>query len=58
MISFTLYALMAGLLCYVLIGFVFLPVVLICHIVLVIRAVLKANKGESVRYPFVLRFIS
>jgi uncharacterized Tic20 family protein len=57
-ISFTLYAVMAGFLCYVLIGFVLLPVVLVCHIVLAIRATLKANKGETVRYPFSLRFIN
>jgi uncharacterized Tic20 family protein len=57
-ISFTLYALMAGLLCYIIVGFVLLPMVLICHIVLVIRATLKANRGESVHYPFCLRFIS
>ena len=56
-ISFTIYGIIAGLLCYVLIGFVVLPVVLIAHIVLVIQATLKANKGQSVRYPFTLRFV-
>ena len=34
------------------------PVVLVAHIVLVIQAILKANKGESVRYPFTLRVIN
>ncbi len=57
-ISFTIYGLIAGLLCYVLIGFVALPLVLITHIVLVVQATLKANKGESVHYPFTLRFIN
>jgi len=56
-ISFTIYGIIAGLLCYVLIGFVVLPVVLIAHIVLVVQATLKANKGQSVRYPFTLRFV-
>jgi uncharacterized Tic20 family protein len=57
-ISVTIYALVAGLMCYILIGFVALPVVLIAHIVLVIQAALKANKGQSVHYPFTLRFIN
>ena len=57
-ISFTIYGVIAGLLCYILIGFVVLPAVLLTHIVLVIRAGLKANKGEMVHYPFTLRFIN
>jgi uncharacterized Tic20 family protein len=57
-ISFTIYGLIAGLLCYILVGFVVLPVFLIVHIILVVQATLKANKGESVRYPFTLRFIN
>jgi len=36
-----------GLLCYVLVGFVLLPVVLITHIVLVIQAALKAKQGRK-----------
>ena len=57
-LSFTFYGLVAGLMCYILVGFVVLPLLLITHIVLVIQATLKANKGESVRYPFTLRFIN
>ena len=57
-ISFTIYVGLAGLLCYFLIGFVFLPLLLLAHIVLVIQATLKANKNEGVRYPFTLRFIN
>jgi uncharacterized Tic20 family protein len=56
-ISFTIYGLLAGLLCYVLIGFAFLPVILVVHVVLIVKAVLRANKGEPVRYPFTLRII-
>src|ERR1700689_2058968 len=55
-ISFTIYGMIAGLLCYVLIGFVALPLVLITHLILIIQATLKANKGERVRYPLTLRF--
>ena len=57
-ISFTLYGMVAGLLCYALIGFVLLPIVIAAHVILVIQATLKANKGEKVRYPLTLRFIN
>src|SRR5438128_637839 len=53
-ISVTVYGLVAGLLCYLLIGYILLPFLLIAHIVLVIQATLKANKGGSVHYPFTL----
>jgi uncharacterized Tic20 family protein len=57
-LSFSLYGILAGLMCYIMIGFVLLPLVIITHLVLVIRAILQANKGESVHYPFTLRFIN
>ncbi len=57
-LSVTIYGIIAGLMCYILVGFVVLPLVLIAHIVLIIRAALQANKGESVHYPFTLRFIN
>jgi uncharacterized protein len=57
-ISFTLYGLIAGLLCYALIGYIALPLVLVTHVVLIIQATVKANKGQNVRYPFTLRFIN
>jgi uncharacterized Tic20 family protein len=56
-LSFALYGFLAGILCYVLIGFALFPIIMIVHVVLVIWAVLKANKGEPVRYPLSLRFI-
>jgi len=57
-ISYTLYVFIAGLLCSMLIGYALLPFILVSHLVLIIWATLKANKGESVHYPFTLRFIS
>jgi uncharacterized Tic20 family protein len=56
-ISITLYAFVSGLLCVILIGYILLPLVGMMHLSLVIWATLKANKGESVRYPLTLRFI-
>jgi uncharacterized protein len=57
-ISFTIYGILAGILCYVLIGFVLLPLFFLAHAGLVIWATLKANKGETVHYPLTLRFIN
>jgi len=56
-ISITIYGIIAGLLCLVAIGFVLLPAIAVAHIVLIIMAAVKANQGESYRYPFTLRFI-
>ena len=56
-ISFTIYVFVAGLLCSLVIGYALLPFLVIAHLGLVVWATLKANKGESVHYPFTLRFI-
>jgi uncharacterized Tic20 family protein len=56
-ISFTLYAFVAGLLCILLVGYMLLSLIGMAHLSLIIWAALKANKGESVHYPFTLRFI-
>src|SRR5437667_12189707 len=44
--SFTLYGLIAGLLCYVLVGFILVPLVIIAHIVLIVQAARTATRGE------------
>lgn len=44
-------------LCFVLIGFLMLGVVLIFQIVVVIIASIKANDGVKYRYPYTIRFI-
>ncbi|HVO32566.1 MAG TPA: DUF4870 domain-containing protein [Elusimicrobiota bacterium] len=56
-LSFTLYGVLAGLLCYVVVGFVLLPLVIVAHIALIAQAILNSNKGQPVRYPLTLRFI-
>jgi uncharacterized Tic20 family protein len=56
-ISVTIYAIIAGLLCFIFIGFVLLPVILIAGVVLVIIASVRVNKGEGYRYPLTLRLI-
>jgi uncharacterized Tic20 family protein len=56
-ISITIYFIIAGILCFVLIGFVLLPLLAIGGIVLVIIAATRAYKGEYYRYPYTIRFI-
>ncbi len=56
-ISLVLYYFIAGLLAFVFIGFLFIPIIFIGSIILTIKAALDANKGERVSYPFSIRFI-
>ncbi len=48
----------AGLLIFVLIGFILLPILALAEVVFPIIAGIKANKGEHYRYPFTIRFIA
>jgi len=57
-ISITIYAIIAGLLAFVGIGLVLLPVVGIFALVMIIMAAIKANEGVAYRYPLNMRFIS
>jgi uncharacterized Tic20 family protein len=56
-ISFTIYSLIAGGLCFVLIGFLILPIVLIVWLVSIIIAAVKTSNGENYRYPFTIRLL-
>ena len=56
-ISVTLYAIVTGALCFVLVGFVLIPVLMGFHIVLMIVASVRASQGESYRYPLTIRLI-
>jgi len=47
-ISITIYAIVTGALCFVFIGFLLIPVILIADIVLTIMATVKANNGDFV----------
>ena len=57
-ISMTIYAIVAGVLIFVAIGIVLLPVVLIAWLVLTIMAAVKANEGVAYRYPLTLRLVN
>lgn len=56
-ISVLIYSLVAGILCLLLIGFVLLALLAVFQIACVIIAAIKANQGESFRYPLTIRFL-
>jgi len=56
-ISILIYALVAGLLCFVCVGFVLLPAVYIFDLIFLLIAAVKSNNGEHYRYPICIRFI-
>ena len=56
-ISMLIYAIISGILCLILIGFVFLLILHVLNVVLVIIASIKASEGTLYRYPITLRLI-
>ena len=56
-ISYTIYSLIAGGLCFVLIGFVILPIVLSAWLACIIIAAVKTSNGEEYHYPATIRFL-
>ena len=57
-ISCTLYGLICIALCFVIIGFVLLPILGIFWLVVTIIAAVRSNEGVSYRYPLCIRFVS
>ena len=57
-ISYTLYFIVGGLLLFVVIGIIVLPVLWLVDVILVIIASIKANEGVRYRYPGIIRFIN
>ena len=57
-ISMMIYNVVAGLLCFVLIGFPILIVLHILNVVFVIIAALRAGEGQFYRYPLTIRLIA
>jgi len=56
-ITVAIAAVVCGVLMFVLIGFVLLPLLGLAWLVFIIIAAIKANEGERYRYPFTLRLI-
>jgi uncharacterized Tic20 family protein len=57
-INALVYSVVFGLLMFVLIGFVLLPLYGIFYVVCVVLATIRASHGEDFRYPFTIRVIS
>ena len=57
-ISAFIYAVICGLLFFVFIGVILLPILIILVIVYTIIGAVKANEGQLYRYPFTIRFIT
>ncbi|HWX67366.1 MAG TPA: DUF4870 domain-containing protein [Rhodanobacter sp.] len=57
-ITVAIAAVVCGLLCIVLIGFLLLPVLVVLWLVFVIVGTIKANEGTLYRYPFALRLVN
>ena len=56
-ISYTIYAAIAGVLCFVLIGLLILPIIFILWIVFMVIAAVKTSNGEEYRYPATIRLL-
>jgi hypothetical protein len=56
-ICMTIYALVAGALCFVLIGIPLLFALVFFDIIIVIIAAIKAYEGARYRYPFIFRLV-
>lgn len=56
-ISYTIYVAVAGVLCFVLIGLLILPVLFILWVVFMVIAAVKTSNGEEYRYPATIRLL-
>ncbi len=56
-ISLFIYSVIAGLLCFILIGFLFVPILLLMYVIFAVMGGVKANNGEFWQYPLTIRFL-
>lgn len=56
-ISYAIYGMVAGALCFVLIGFIILPILGLLWIIFMIIAAVKTSNGEEYKYPFTIRLL-
>lgn len=57
-ISILIGYIIAGVLAWVLIGFILMPLIWLLNVVFCIIAAISSSKGETYRYPFCLRLIN
>lgn len=58
MISYYIYLAISGALCFVFVGFVLLPIVVVLGIVFPVIAAVQANDGKVWRYPLAIPFLN
>ncbi len=56
-ITMTFALLISGLLIFVLVGFVLLPLVWLFDVIMTVIAAIKANEGTAYRYPLTIRLV-
>ena len=56
-ISYTFYLAIAGMLCFIFVGFFILPFIFLAWLILPIRAAMKTSNGEAYRYPLTIGFL-
>jgi uncharacterized protein len=56
-LSITIYSIIAGLLCFIFIGFLLLAVLVVVDLILVIKASIRVSNGQEYRYPYTIRFL-
>jgi len=56
-ISMTIYFFIGGILYFILIGFLVIPLLILAYLVLTVVGAIKAKDGEHYRYPFTLRLV-
>lgn len=56
-ISYSIYLAVAGLLCFIFIGFLIFPILFVLWLTLIVIAAVKTSNGENYRYPGIIRFL-
>ncbi len=56
-ISLCIYAVVSGLLCFILIGFLFVAILALMYLIFAVIGGIKANNGEFWKYPMTIRFL-
>lgn len=56
-ISMIIYSIIAGFLCFAVIGFVLLPLLGVFALIVIIIATVRASKGEHYEYPLTIRLV-
>ena len=56
LVSYFIYGVIAGILCFVVVGFVLLPILVLVTLILPIFGAIAASKSQNYRYPFTIKF--